>query len=174
MKALVFIMMLVLISASCLFATVEEKNNVQDNGGGRTSGGAYDNVASIGQAIICMSSGGAYDNCAGFLGSIMGAIVAIEEQPDDNAKVPREFSVGLPSPNPFNSITRFSIEIPQNGLLKARFYDVCGRMVYGENKDVVPGKHVLDFESGNLPSGTYLYRITFGNKSFNGKMVLIK
>ncbi len=155
---------------------IEEKVHVQDNGGGTISGGGYSNLASIGQTVICMSSGGTYENCAGFIGSLMGTSMSIEEKPgeDPGNKLPEKFSVGSAYPNPFNSSARFNIYAPQGGLMIVRFYDLTGRMVFGENKDVATGEHVLNFEAGALPGGTYLYSISMGEMKFTGKIVLVK
>ena len=174
MKQIAVALVFLLMCSSALIA-IEEKNHVQDNGGGTVSGGSYDNLASIGQAVICMSSGGSYQNCAGFIGSLMGSSMAIEEQPPDkNPDKPKAFEISQAYPNPFNSVTRFNIEIPESGLLFARFYDMNGRMVYGENKEVDAGFFILDFDAGNLPSGTYLYQISMGNNKVSGKVLLMK
>lgn len=173
MRRLLSLLIITLLIFPVLIAQ-EEKAHVQDNGGGTISGGGYSNLASIGQSVMCMSAGGSYENCAGFIGSLMGSSMAIEEQPQDVQKLPEKLEVGAAYPNPFNAATRFEISVPANGLLAARFYDVNGRLVYGENKEVHRGTYYLDFDAGDLPSGTYLYRISMGNQVFSGKVILIK
>jgi len=164
----------ILVVSTGFLLAIEEKPNVLDNGGGTVTGGSYENLASIGQAVICMSSGGSYQNCAGFIGSLMGSTMDIKEDPSKDPGKPEEFAVGSAYPNPFNEIARFNIEVPTAGLLIARFYDISGRLVYGENKELLTGNYKLDFDAGGLPSGTYLYRISMGNKDFSGKVILIK
>jgi len=173
MRLTIYLAIVLALAFGIIFAAIEENPHVQDNGGGAASGGAYGNQASIGQPVICFSNGGSYQNCAGFIGSLMGTELDIYEQPGKE-KLPNDFRVSAPTPNPFNSICRFEVEVNQTGLLIVRFYDISGRMVYGENKEILAGHHVLDFNAGELPSGTYLYSISMGNNNFNGKVLLVK
>ncbi len=173
MKVIITITIIFFLTCASVFAQ-EEKAHVQDNGGGTITGGGYSNLASIGQAVICMSSGGSFNNYAGFIGALMGSSMAIEEKPPEDQKLPDKLEIGSAYPNPFNAVTRFEISVPEQGLLLARFYDVNGRLVYGENKEVNRGTYNLDFDAGELPSGTYLYNISMGNQKFSGKVILLK
>ena len=162
-----------IILGSSVFAQISQPSSVADNGGGTATGGSNNNVASIGQSVICMSSGGGNSNCAGFLGSIMGAATDIHEQPHGSG-LPENFSVGRPAPNPFNANISFDIEIPNKGTMEMKVYDISGRVVYLTKREIYPGNYNLIFTSGALPTGTYLYSISFGRKVFSGKIVLIK
>lgn len=156
-----------------LFSQMIQPSSVADNGGGITTGGTYTNASSVGQPVICMASGGGNTNCAGFLGSIMGTSTKIFEQPN-KGELPQKFFVNPPTPNPFNSNVSFDMEFPRNGALEMRFFDISGKIIFSENKEVVAGRYRAIFSGDILSSGIYFYRISFENEVFSGRIILLK
>jgi plastocyanin len=93
--------------------------------------------------------------------------------------IPEVFSLSQNYPNPFNPVTKIAIELPFDGTADLTVYDITGKEV----SKVISGKltggyHYIDFQVGNLSSGTYFYRLSFsGNgKVFSEikKMVVVK
>ncbi len=78
-------------------------------------------------------------------------------------------------PNPFNPSTNISYQLPKNGFVTLKIYDVLGNLV----KTIVSGyqtqgNHTVSFNGTNLASGVYLYRINAGNFVAAKKMLLLK
>ena len=91
-----------------------------------------------------------------------------------------EFQIGNNYPNPFNPNTRIEFKIPEKGYVQANIFDLLGRKVSTLlNKNMQRGIHVLNWNGTNsegniLPSGIYLLRVEYNNKSLIRKMTFIK
>ena len=78
-------------------------------------------------------------------------------------------------PNPFNNGTIISFSIPVDQFVALRIYDILGREVTVLlNDHMESGSHEIAFNSTNLASGIYFYRLETGKFSRTQKMVLIK
>lgn len=78
-------------------------------------------------------------------------------------------------PNPFNLITRIHFSLPNNGFVKLNVYDILGQEITSlVNKELSKGTHTVDFNSSNLPSGVYLYRLVTDKYNQTKKMILLK
>ena len=89
--------------------------------------------------------------------------------------IPTEFRLYQNYPNPFNPSTRIKYSIPVDGNVKLKIYDVLGNELFSlidEYKSV--GVYELVFNSINLPTGIYFYKISSGSNSIVKKMVLVK
>ncbi|TKJ41665.1 hypothetical protein CEE37_03610 [candidate division LCP-89 bacterium B3_LCP] len=78
-------------------------------------------------------------------------------------------------PNPFNPVTTISYSLPEAVKVSLIVYDVGGRSV----TEIVSGwrdegVHEAVFDGSGLASGVYLYRLTAGEFTDTGKMVLMK
>jgi hypothetical protein len=79
------------------------------------------------------------------------------------------------SPNPFNASTTFEFTTEISGIATISIYNL-----YGQIGDVIysnfvePGSYSFDWDSEGFVSGMYLYKITVGNQSKTGKMVIKK
>lgn len=63
-------------------------------------------------------------------------------------------------PNPFNPSTTIGFSIPQQSNVTIEIYNVVGELVSSlANKTLEAGYHNVNFEAGNLPSGTYVYQL---------------
>jgi hypothetical protein len=88
---------------------------------------------------------------------------------------PESFSLNQNYPNPFNPATKISYYISEAGSVKLEIFSASGKAVrtlVNENQDA--GNHSIDFEEKSLPSGAYMYRLLFNNKSIAKKMLLLK
>lgn len=78
-------------------------------------------------------------------------------------------------PNPFNSTTTISFNLPEECFVKLVVYDNNGKKVATiVNERISKGSYSVKFDGSNLPSGTYIYKIDAGSFSEIKKMQLIK
>jgi photosystem II stability/assembly factor-like uncharacterized protein len=99
-------------------------------------------------------------------------ITGIGNTPGD---IPNVFKLYDNYPNPFNPVTKIKFDLPENAFVKISIYDITGREVSNILKrEVNAGSYEVQFNAGNLSSGTYFYRIEAGNFTEVKRMVLIK
>jgi len=89
--------------------------------------------------------------------------------------IPVRFSLEQNYPNPFNPSTIIKFQIPEAGFVSLKIYNVLGNevatLVYEEKH---AGNHEVRFNASALSSGTYLYKLDFGNYSIVKKLLVIK
>jgi hypothetical protein len=85
------------------------------------------------------------------------------------------YSLNQNYPNPFNPVTKINFEIPKQGLVSLKIYDVQGREVRTLVNEVkAPGVYAFDFNGTELSSGVYFYRMEANGYTDIKKMMLIK
>jgi hypothetical protein len=78
-------------------------------------------------------------------------------------------------PNPFNPSTTISYQIPQDGIVTLKIYDVLGSEVATlVNEERIAGKYEVNFNASSLASGVYIYKIQAGSFINSKKMILLK
>ncbi|MBL7794708.1 MAG: HYR domain-containing protein [Saprospiraceae bacterium] len=92
---------------------------------------------------------------------------------------PDEFSTGyslLPCyPNPFEQTTTIEYVLPVSASVRLTVHDLFGReLAVLVNQTKTEGKHDVNFNASNLPSGTYFYHLQAGDYIATRKMVLLK
>lgn len=88
---------------------------------------------------------------------------------------PKEYILSQNYPNPFNPTTTIKYSLPKAGIVKLTVYNAIGSKVATIlNEYKQPGNYSVQFNSSNLASGIYLYRLESGNYSAAKKFVLIK
>lgn len=89
--------------------------------------------------------------------------------------VPTEFSLAQNYPNPFNPTTTISYQLPENGMVTLKVYNVIGREVAElVNEQKSAGMHEIKFDATGLASGTYIYKVSANGFVQTKKMILIK
>ncbi len=89
--------------------------------------------------------------------------------------VPTGFFLAQNYPNPFNPSTTIAFQLAETGKVSLSVFDVNGRKVQSLIDDYRPaGQHVVEFNGGDLPSGTYLYRLETKSGVESRKMTLLK
>ena len=89
--------------------------------------------------------------------------------------IPLEYNLYQNYPNPFNPVTTIKYSIVEETKVNLTVYDILGneiKTLVNENKE--PGYYEINFESENLSSGIYLYRLNTNNFVSIKKMVIIK
>jgi subtilisin-like proprotein convertase family protein len=90
-------------------------------------------------------------------------------------KIPEVYSLSQNYPNPFNPVTKINFEIPKQGFVSLKIYDVLGREVRTLVSEVKsPGSYSIDFNGTELASGIYFYRFESNGFTDIKKMALIK
>jgi hypothetical protein len=106
-----------------------------------------------------------------------------DEWPDDPIDLiespivsPTKFMLYQNYPNPFNPSTTIGFLILKSGEINLTVYDSMGKkvLILIENKFYQAGYHIVTFNSWNLASGIYFYRLQFGNRMLVKKMLLIR
>ncbi|HEY9164597.1 MAG TPA: T9SS type A sorting domain-containing protein [Candidatus Kryptonia bacterium] len=93
----------------------------------------------------------------------------------NHLQVPGEYTLSQNFPNPFNPSTVISYQLPLNGMVALKIYDILGREVETlVNERQTAGNHSVTFNASNLPSGVYFYRLEAGTFSQTKKLVLLK
>jgi len=91
-------------------------------------------------------------------------------------EVPNSYALHQNYPNPFNPSTRIKFDMPKNGFVTLKVYDMLGRVVSTlvNNEFIKAGEKEVTFSGHNLASGVYFYRIEAGEFSATKKMTLVK
>ena len=79
-------------------------------------------------------------------------------------------------PNPFSDRLRFEFSAPESVNARIDLYDMTGRMVKTIFEQAIEGgvNYNAEFKPEATVSGMYIYRMTMGEKVYNGKVVFRK
>lgn len=88
---------------------------------------------------------------------------------------PFKFDLGQNYPNPFNPSTNINYQLPANGFVTLKVYDIIGNEVAVlVNEEKPAGNYNVIFNAVSLPSGIYFYKLQSGNYNQIKKMILLK
>ena len=89
--------------------------------------------------------------------------------------LPNDIILHKAYPNPFNSTTIISYELPTAGKVLLKVYNIEGRQVAVLEDGMRPaGTNTVRFEAGDFASGIYFVRLETSGKSIAQKMILLK
>lgn len=78
-------------------------------------------------------------------------------------------------PNPFNPSTTIKFQIPKDGFVSLKVYDILGNEITTlVNEEKPKGRYEVNFNSASLASGVYIYKIQAGTFVNSKKMILLK
>ncbi|MGB8319167.1 MAG: YCF48-related protein [Ignavibacteriaceae bacterium] len=93
----------------------------------------------------------------------------------DNENSVHQFLLSQNYPNPFNPTTTIQYSVPKESFVIIKVYNVLGKEIATLVSGRKPiGNYSVDFNSGNLSSGTYFYRLISGTYTATKKMVILK
>ncbi|MEQ8192565.1 MAG: T9SS type A sorting domain-containing protein, partial [Candidatus Eremiobacterota bacterium] len=99
----------------------------------------------------------------------------IPKEVSENEAKKIEYTLAANYPNPFNPSTNINYAIKEAGLVKLKVYDILGAEVTElVNEIQEAGYHSVEFNSGNLPSGVYIYTMQVNGFTSSKKMLLMK
>ncbi len=136
-----------------------------------------DPVKTIGNALLSNVS-----NCYGvfWVDFTLNDVYPVTSIDEDFTVIPEKFIVSNNYPNPFNPITKFTVNIPNEGNILCEVYNINGEKVEEIfNHSIQAGIHEFTWDAEKSSSGIYLLKVSYTdlqNKVFNklNKMLLIK
>ena len=89
--------------------------------------------------------------------------------------VPEKFSLSQNYPNPFNPSTKINYDVPFDSRVELVVFDMTGKEIAKVvNELKTAGYYTVTFNSSNLPSGVYFYKLIAGNHVETKKMTFVK
>ncbi len=89
--------------------------------------------------------------------------------------IPEKFFLHPAYPNPFNAMTRLHYDIPEDGQITLKVYDLNGRLVETLVDDYCSaGVYHLSWNAGYHPSGIYFLKLSSSDQGEIRKITLIK
>ncbi len=89
--------------------------------------------------------------------------------------IPSKYDLSQNYPNPFNPSTTISYEIPVDGAVSLKIFDMSGKEVMSLVDGVKnAGYYSINFNAANLSSGIYFYSLSANDFTSVKKMMLIK
>lgn len=109
--------------------------------------------------------------------SIGDVTVAIDQT--GIVSIPEDFSLSANYPNPFNPSTTFDFATPKDGLVKFTVYDLLGRVIYNEQRNLFAGKYSFTWDGQNnldqqVVSGVYFLQMEAEGFTQTHKMLMMK
>ena len=105
-----------------------------------------------------------------------GTLGALEENPS----IPNKISISQNYPNPFNPETRFQYNIPVDGVVSIKVYDILGKKIktlVNQWKSAGVHNEIWSGQNDNnqmVSSGVYFYQVKVGDEQITKKMILSK
>jgi len=94
---------------------------------------------------------------------------------DNRQPLPTDFAITSVYPNPFNSMTRITYNLPHPSPVSLQLFDLTGRRVKTLFEDYQhPGIHTTILTANDLPSGLYFIRLNANDEVFTQKIMLIR
>lgn len=91
------------------------------------------------------------------------------------AAVPESFVLYPNFPNPFNPTTTIRFSIPKTSHVTVTVYDLLGREVETLlHEDLDPGRHEIQWDAGETPSGIYFVRMVSGDMTRTRKLTVLR
>lgn len=85
------------------------------------------------------------------------------------------FSSSQNYPNPFNPITLIEFQIPEQGSVSLKVFDILGKEVATLiNETKLAGTYKVEFDGSKLASGIYFYQLKVGKYIVAKKMILLR
>jgi hypothetical protein len=79
------------------------------------------------------------------------------------------------APNPANTFTKISYQIPETGDLRFEIINILGQTINSlEIPEQIKGKHEIEMDVSALESGIYYIRMTYNNQSLSNKMIIAR
>jgi hypothetical protein len=118
---------------------------------------------------VCSAGNVDFSNCLS-----APAVKVDEAQPN----LPAHFQLLQNYPNPFNALTRIEFELSRANAVSLKVFNLHGEevAVFFSGKNLSAGRHKINWNGEDLPSGIYIYRLQTGGGEVVAfrKLVLLK
>ncbi|MBK8552936.1 MAG: T9SS type A sorting domain-containing protein [Ignavibacteria bacterium] len=89
--------------------------------------------------------------------------------------IPTKYDLSQNYPNPFNPSTSITYQIPFDGQVSLKIFDMSGKEVASLVNEVkTAGYYTYNFNASSLSSGVYFYSLSANNFTATKKMMLLK
>ena len=89
--------------------------------------------------------------------------------------MPEHYDIRAVYPNPFNPTTTVAFDVPRQGFVALRVYNLIGQEVATlVSSDLMPGAHTVIWNGQGQQSGVYFLRLTTSEGMFTRKLLLLK
>jgi len=89
--------------------------------------------------------------------------------------MPLSYNIQQNHPNPFNPSTSIKFQIPEQGLVNLKVFDILGReLATLINDHKLAGFYEVNFDASKLSSGIYIYQLKVNDFVSSKKMILLK
>ncbi len=89
--------------------------------------------------------------------------------------LPKNYSLSQNYPNPFNPSTTIFYQVPINGMVTLKVYDMLGRETATLVNEIQgSGSYTAQFNGRSFSSGMYFYKLSSGSFSETKKMMFVK
>jgi hypothetical protein len=119
-----------------------------------------------------------------FRESLHPVISDIEDIPNKDNVIVRNYNLSQNYPNPFNPTTVIKFTIPQSplpggdgrsGFITLKIYDVLGKeLITLVSEELPQGEYEVTFDASGLSSGIYFYQLIVGSDMLTKQMILLK
>ncbi len=77
-------------------------------------------------------------------------------------------------PVPANKQLNVVFSLKTGGQVTMSLFNSAGKAVYTQIQTAAPGNFSTILNVGNLPSGSYLLRVSIGNKAYTSKVLIVR
>jgi len=133
--------------------------------------------AAIGQPFVGATQNTSTQVVSGFLVHpfISGIKTAVEDKTPNESPLPTSYELKQNYPNPFNPSTTVQFALPKPSAVTLKIIDMLGREIATLVDEKLPaGEHKVVFDTRNLPSGIYYYRLQAEEFSETRKLMLVR
>lgn len=163
---------LILIPIHIAFSQPESPYNLISSGGQKSANSSFIVNSSIGETFTGKSINSINQMLAGFWSIYQSDNIVYVK---DGYNLPKEFNLEQNYPNPFNPSTTIQFSLPKQTQIKIILYNILGeKLITLTDGTYEAGYHKVTFNSGNLSSGTYIYRFESDEFIQVKKMILLK
>ncbi len=130
----------------------------------------YDSTATYYWRVYASNAAGS--SLASSVWNFNSMIVGVNEPGN---QIPNSYALLQNFPNPFNPSTVIRYDLPKEGLVTLKVYDMLGKEVITlVNESKPAGQYSIKFDASALTSGVYIYRIQANDFVSVKKLILLK
>ncbi|MBT3229118.1 MAG: T9SS type A sorting domain-containing protein [Candidatus Marinimicrobia bacterium] len=94
---------------------------------------------------------------------------------EEELQIPEQLELKQNYPNPFNASTSIQFGLPSDGQVSIHVLKLDGSHVANVMSEYMSaGRHTVSWDSSNIPSGIYFYKLQLGEIFISRKMILLK